>query len=389
MRSDKIRSFADEHRILAKAKLYWSDDMRFRILEVRGTPYECGYQHGALLRKQIERNIGYLHRQALKKFNFAELFDEVYERMRPYIPEEYIDEMHGLAHGARMPLSVVHAIHILPEIGEWGGKKRIVKIVKSMINGDPEENWGTSCSNFAVGAEGRAGHGFYTVRILDWGLHRISRLHEYPLLTIGFPDKGIPYCNIGWVGFLGAVSGINAEKITLGEMGYGDPPNETLYGVPMPFLLRNVLSQAKSLADVRKIISGSLPTNSFIFLMSDGKSRESEMYIRDPDRFVVFKQGQVISDRNVTLPAVDDVIYGGHYKDKMTAFLQQFNGNFTPEIIMKDVIPNIAMPSNFQNVVYDSPNLRIWVSNAADKKTRAAEGVYSEFDLQKIFNKRS
>ena len=45
------------------------------------------------------------------------------------------------------------------------------------------------------------------------------------------PDSGYAYANIGWVGFLGAVSGINEQGITLGEMGYRNPPNETLYGV--------------------------------------------------------------------------------------------------------------------------------------------------------------
>ncbi len=70
---------------------------------------------------------------------------------------------------------------------------------------------------------------------------------------------------------------MNAEGITLGEMGYGSPPGESLAGFPMPFLLREVLRSASNLKDVKSILSQAQGTNSFIFLMSDGNTGESEM----------------------------------------------------------------------------------------------------------------
>ena len=378
-RSDVIESVEQEKQILSKAKLGWTDDGRARVIYVSGTPYERGYQHGALLREEVRDNILTMYKKVLNKYHFEALIDEAYERQRPFIPQEYIEEMHGLAHGARLPLRVVHGFHALPEITEWGGKKRYKQVIKDMMAGA----YGSSCSNLSATGNTTADGKMYTVRILDWGLHKISKLHEYPLITVNVPEKGIPSANIGWVGFLGAVSGMNAQSITLGEMGYGDPDGESMRGKPMPFLLRDVLTNAKNLADVRKIIKESTPTNSFVFLMSDGKTGQSELYLRDRNRFEVHKPGVDLEDKGNKFPAIKGMLYGGHYQDKMTSKLNETKGTITPEVLMKDVIPYIAMPSNFQNVVYEPKGLQFWFTNATGAKHRAAEQEYSHYDFGK------
>lgn len=378
IRSDRFNSMEDVQKVLDKAWVEWASDKRTRVLYVVGDPYERGYQHGFLLRDAIKANIQYLYDKAVDKFHIEELFDESYERQRPYIPEEYVEEMHGLAHGSKLPLRVIHGVHALPEIGEWGGKKKIKDTVKRMMDAE----LGTSCSNLCALGSATKQDSMYTVRILDWGLHRISRLHEFPLIVIGKPTKGNIYCNIGWAGFIGAISGMNEKGITLGEMGYGDRDYETMRGKPMPFLLRDVLQYANNLKDVRHIISTSTATNAFVFLMSDGKTRDAEIYLREPNKFVVIKPGERLVDRNNDIPPIKDIVYGGHYNDRMTDILNKRHGEITPELLMKEIIPSISMPSNFQNVIYDPVNLKFWVANAFDKSSRAADGQYLEFDLK-------
>ena len=111
VRSDQITSFEQEREVLSRAKLETTDDGRVRVLFTQGSPYECGYQHGALLREEVQDNLGYLYERSLKKFRSRELFAEAFERIRPFIPQEYIDEMHGLAHGSKLPLEVIHHVH--------------------------------------------------------------------------------------------------------------------------------------------------------------------------------------------------------------------------------------------------------------------------------------
>lgn len=379
IRSDVITSPEKEKEILSKAKLGWTDNGRIRVIYLSGNAYERGYQQGVLLRDEIQRNLKYFYKQAVNKFYFSELFDEAYERMRPFIPQDYVDEMQGLAHGSKLPLSMIHAIHALPEVGEWDGKKHLREIVHQMMDGV----LATSCSNISVTGSASADGKQYTVRVLDWGLHKISKLHEYPLIAVNKPDHGLAYVNIGWVGFLGAISGMNEQGITLGEMGYGGPPNETLRGKPMPFLLRDVLAYANNLSDVRKIISESPGTNSFVYLMSDGKSGEAELYVRDRDRFLTFKPGQEVSDKDHNFPAVKDAIYGGPDSRPLNQCVQDFYGKITPEVIMKDIVPKIALKSNFQNVIYVPKDLTFWVTNAASSEERAAEQPYTFFDFGK------
>lgn len=378
IRSPYIHSVEQEREILSRARLERTADRRVRVLYTQGTPYEIGYQHGALLRDEVQQNIGYLYKRAVSTLRSEEILSEAYERMRPWIPREYIDEMHGLAHGARLPLHVVHNIHILPDVGEWGGKKRIKKIINEMRAG----LYATTCSNVALDGPASKDGSLYAVRILDWGLHRVSRLHEFPLIHVSRPQNGVPYANLGWVGFIGAVSGLNAEGITLGEMGYRDPEGETLDGIPMTLMLRDVLSNARNLADVRRIIATARGTNSYVFLMTDGKTGESELYVKDRNRFLTFGPNTEVNDGKEHLPAIENMVYGGHYNEKMTDLLSRHRGELTPELFMNDIIPQIAMKSNFQNVIYKPRDLAVWVSNAASKDEWAASQPYTYFDFR-------
>ena len=377
VRSDTIDSPEKHQAIVAKGKLTWTADNRVRVLFLRGTPYERGYQHGVLLRKEIQDNLGEMYKNAIKTYHYEELFEEVYERMRPYMPAEYVEEMHGLAHGAKVPLKMVHYLHILPEMTEWGGKDRLKKILHDMMRGAIVP----SCSNLACNHSATPDKGHLAVRILDWGLHKVSKLHQYPLITVSVPEQGFASANIGWVGFIGAVSGMNDQGITLGEMGNGDTPNETLRGKAMPFMLRDVMTYSKSLADVRRIISTSPGTCSYGFLMTDGKTGESELYVRDPERFSIFKPGESLHDYRKNLPGIKDTVYAGHFDDKMHELLSKYQGSITPELLMQEIIPQIAMKSNFQNVVYQPKMLQFWVANAASKTKAAWTQPYTFFDF--------
>ena len=153
-------------------------------------------------------------------------------------------------------------------------------------------------------------------------------------------------------------------------------------GKPMPFLLRDVLTYSKNLGDSQKIIKESIGTNSFVFLMSDGKTGGSQIYIKDRERFIVFHPGEQLVDKDKTLPPIDSILYGGHYDDKMISLLSQHRGSVTPQLIMEKLIPEMAMPSNFQNVIYDPKDLRFWVNYAKEPGTRAAELPFTFFDLK-------
>jgi hypothetical protein len=388
LRSDVLLSPEDIARVTGRAKVRTLPNSNIRVLCLKGTPYEVGFQQGAIIRDVVNESLMSMYDNVLDVYMSPEFFAESYERLRPHIPQSYVDEMHGLAHGSKLPLNVIHALHALPEMSEWGGKKHIKGLVKQMIAGE----LATTCSNIgALRASTRDGK-MLAVRILDWGLYKISRLHEFPQITVVKPQSenpadssngNIPYANIGWSGFLGAVSGMNEAGITLGEMGYGDPEGETLRGVPMIFLLREVLAKAENLNDVRKILKSAKGNNSYVFLMTDGKNNEAAMFIKDRNRLLEFKPGETVQDGNEKLPGIKNIVYGGHYNERMSTQLPIYNSKITPQNLMKDLIPTFAMPSNFHNVIYAPEDLQLWVANAASEDEPAYTQRYAFFDLKK------
>jgi hypothetical protein len=115
--------------------------------------------------------------------------------------------------------------------------------------------------------------------------------------------------------------------------------------------------------------------------MTDGKTGESELYVRDPERFSIFKPGESLHDYRKNLPGIKDTVYAGHFDDKMHELLSKYQGSITPELLMQEIIPQIAMKSNFQNVVYQPKMLQFWVANAASKTKAAWTQPYTFFDF--------
>jgi hypothetical protein len=97
----------------------------------------------------------------------------------------------------------------------------------------------------------------------------------------------------------------------------------------------------------------------------------------------VHKVGETLKDDSRNFPGIPNFVYGGHYDDKMHQSLTERRGKLTPQNIMDEVIPYIAMPSNFQNVLYDPSHLRIWFNNAKSRDEWAASQPYTYFDFGK------
>ena len=63
------------------------------------------------------------------------------------------------------------------------------------------------------------------------------------MLTVAEPEGKIPFVNVTYAGFVGSVTGMNAKKISIGEMGGKGLGHWD--GVPMAFLVRMVLEEAE------------------------------------------------------------------------------------------------------------------------------------------------
>ena len=350
-----------------------------KVLYVKGTPYEMGFQYGKLLKDDMRSSLyavldtcyQYISEKvkpplaARTATNF--ILDEAYKKMEPYIPDEYKEEMEGLADGSGISLKDIQRAHALPGLTE------------------------TSCSAFAAFGEATEDGNLYQVRILDYIME--FGIQAYPTITVYQPDEGNPFANIGWAGFTGVVSGMNNEGIAVSEMGYGEPgkelpgipepqPEETIEGIPMIFLLKKVLQYADNVDEAAGIIKSADKTNYFVYVVGDGITEDGKPEARGFISTMKFCKVYTPNGHNFPIPQLGDIIYGSHYNEKCYQLLKEAYGKITPSVIMEKINPAIAMKSNLQSVVYDPKNLRFWVANA-EGKNRACEQDYVLFSLGK------
>ena len=381
-RSMVIDSPADTDRILAKARMVETDDPavnHIKILYLNGTPYEMGFQHGRLNREDVRANVKHIVGLA-KRYAHEDIMDEVYDLMAPYIPLEEKAEMRGLAHGAGLPLRVIHWLHCIPEVSEFGPKERFSKKFKS-----------TLCSNVAAFGKATPDGAIYQLRVLDW--IRELGAHRYPVILVHQPDLGNASVTFSFAGFVGCISGMNEMKMAFGEMGYGDPEGERLEGIPFVFLFRKLMREADTLAEATEMIKNARRTCSYVYMISDAKAKtgtyKASLFVTDPSRVEIFKDNtRLVDERNPddVYPAIDDIVYGGAKPEVLYEKLSEDYGRINVARL-KQTAKAAALKGNMQNVIFKPETLESWVSHAAttkkDEEGRACNQKWFYFNFGK------
>ncbi len=352
-----------------------------KVLHLQGTPYEMGYQHGALLKDDIQAMYASLFRR-VKIFASEEMMDEVYDLMAPYIPIEEVEEMRGVAHGADVPLKLVHWIHAIPEVSEYGQKKRFRRGFQQ-----------TSCSNLAAFGKATADGELYQLRVLDW--IRELGVQKWSVILVHHPDRGNSSVSFSYAGFIGTVSGMNDQQMAFGEMGYGDPIGESLEGIPFIFLFRKLMREADNLETVQRMLTEARRTSSYVYLVSDAKAAEDEtralLFITDRNRVLAYGENTLMIDERQEkkrkkvekyLP-IDDVVYGGAKGPVLHQEILNIYGQIAPDSL-KEITKPVSLKSNMQNVIFKPATLETWVSNATGEKGepgKASNQQWFHFDF--------
>ena len=96
------------------------------------------------------------------------------------------------------------------------------------------------------------------------------------------PEGRIPFVTVGYAGFTGSVSGMNARGISLGEMGgRGEGQWD---GVPMATLMRRAMEECTTLDEVTELWTKSPRTCEYYYVFADGKTRQSVGVAATPER---------------------------------------------------------------------------------------------------------
>ena len=367
-----------------------------RIVQLSGTPYELGRQHGALLREEVRASVagllryfrGYVKVPWVGPLMVNWWLDVVWARSRPFIPPEYLEELRGLADASGVPWQELARLHAIPDRTY-------------------------SCSNVAAWGRATRDGRLLHVRNLDWNI--AAGIQRHAVVFVVRPEGKHAFLNLGWAGFIGVLSGVNDAQLSVGQVG-AETVDATFRGVPMAFLLRRVLEEADGLAGAVSIVTGTPRTVGVNYVFADAKRREAvalettQHYVRgftaeDPkERRVAYakpladavfradtamdpdiRERQLASRGDPNRPGLEPP--GGSAYD--VRYLGQARGLTThygrlDAASAQEIARAIAPDSNIQSVVFAWPE--VWVANA-DGATPAARTTYHRLNAADLLEK--
>jgi len=345
------------------------------ILHLEGSPYEMGFQHGKLLKDKVRLNIT----NYLENNNASEqvsLFKQNIPTLISHIPSYYLEEMRGLAEGAELAFNHVLLLNLFPEMFH--------------------------CMGLTVKDELTTDGSLYHVRALDYAVGK--GLQHTNVLIFCKPENGHSFANISYAGFIGAISGMNDEHLSVGEIGgkgYGKWD-----GIPMSFLLREILQFSSNLEDAKEKLRRSPRTCEYFYVIADGKINQSIGAYATNSQITFIEPGSsyYLSDcADYSFQAVSslfceddlDRIFFQQPKDSialigfsnperytiLTERLDQSKGLINARVLQEIIKQPVGRKTNLHNVIFHPGSCSFWVSHAGYDDSPAYSEPYQHFQL--------
>lgn len=359
---------------------------QYTVVWYSGTPYEMGYQQGTLLHDELAAGtewLGILTTLLPPIANLLGLTDLAYENTYPDI----IDECQGLVDAAG-DVGWTMDICMLLNFGDV-----LVEFVSDGFFKMDEASFG--CSQVAATGDATKDGNLYHARSLDWS--NISYLFDYPVIHVRQPSDGIPHVYIGFPGNLSPYNGMNIHGISIGS-NEAVPLDDTQHdnvGRSHVQMVGQLLKNAKSLDEVKEIITTSDHMSVEGLLVSDGPNNEAAAFemtstavgIREMDDGVVRLTNHFIASETENLdeePAGEsttlrldrliqlttqghqDSIWGDIDPLGMVGVLRDRVNPYTEEESPSGTFDNdgsLATNGSIYMIVYDPINLWFWVAS--------------------------
>ncbi len=354
-------------KTIARCGQGWLESINgYHVLHLKGSPYEMGYQHGALLKDSIKENLGYMIKvrgdKALVTVGNVQvkpsgIIRTIISIQRKYVPQKYFDEMQGMADASGLDVDLIRMGNFIPELFH--------------------------CSGFAVMNSASKDGMLYHGRVLDYAID--WKLQEHAVIIVAEPEGGIPFVNVTYSGFLGSVTGMNAKQVSIGEMGGGGYGHWG--GVPMALLVREVLSSANTLEEAIGVFRNNKRTCQYFYVVADAKTNEAVGMEASWDKIQIIKPGT----KHPLLPhPVKDcsLLSAGSRYEELVKRAKAGHGQFDVQAALELMDRPVAMKSNLHNVLFEPKTTRFWVANASRDKQPAATQPYYQFQLTELLKRQ-
>jgi isopenicillin-N N-acyltransferase like protein len=315
----------------------------FPVVVVSGTPYEMGLSLGTLMQPEIRRFVPLFLMEAQQE-DAQEMsstnLDHAWSTMEPFMSARFTDEMRGVAEGSGVPVEILKRAHMIPVISEY------------------------SCSGVGIwGPATRTGH-LYMIRNLDYTTE--AHLQDFPCVVIYAPTDGIAHINPSFAGNIGCHTGMNAEGITLTEIGdtpAGEKPYD-LHGLHFMMMFRDILYSARTLDQAVQMIQDTKRIKKYHFFVGDGKIPAAvKMKAWAPD-LVIWKDND---PKDELAPDVfEHVVYHAESRDPTARghISEYAHGRYDMDAVIQLSKAIGTLGGNLMNAAYDATEREAWLSYA-------------------------
>ncbi len=354
--SSKLTSPVQKTKKIEHGELRWVDGQRVVLLH--GSPEQIGQAHGKLLKAEAQLCIdsvlyafGTVQTISTGRW-FRDDLDSAFAQLAPHIPQRHLVETRALAASMNQDERLLECVNVFPELFH--------------------------CSGFAVFGNATKDGKLYHGRVLDY-MTTIG-LQDAATTFIVAADGMIPFANVGYAGFIGSVSGMNLEKISLGEMGGRGEGQWN--GVPMATLMRRGLEECSSLDQVKRLWQDNPRTCEYYYVFADGEDRTAVGVAATPDKLQFVAPGE---SHELLGEGIADavVLSAGSRLEELRRRVKQNYGQIDATIGQNLMCRPVAMESNLHNVLFVPEDGVLFIANA-DHKQPAAERPYVRLDLREL-----
>jgi len=381
------------HEAVDMKKAFVEEIEGTKVVHLKGTPYEMGFQRGVLLKDVIHKSLARFdellelakREVGLPKFAAKLILDVTWRLCSPHIPLRYSRELEGLADGAGVSLQELRRIHVVSVITERG------------------------CSSFAVWGKATVDGKMYHGRNFDWIME--AGIQE-TAVTFCYEPQGLnSFVSIGYACAIGVLSGMNNRKVSIAQIGATNK-DKRIDGIPLEFLLRQILEEASTLEQVTNIIQKARHTVGYNYVIADGDENRAYAYETCANHVAIFTDNDPRETVEYAIPienavmradeAMDPTIrslqtcakapnlpygsnsYDHRYKGMATRIKENYgkiDQNMALEILKAVAMVNV----NLHSVLYCPTDLELWVAHAKGTED-AAKQRYVHYKMSELLD---
>ena len=224
------------------------------------------------------------------------------------------------------------------------------------------------CTAFAIERNNNIIHS----RNLDWWTEN-NILSKYSKIFLFQKNGKTLYKTVGWIGFIGALSGTKPDKfsLTLNAVLSNDSPEIAL---PVSFLLRDVLNSANSFEEAKEKLERTTIASDCLILLSGTQANEMVVIERTPTRhatrfaengFIIVTNDYKKLENNTKEESVLQATSCGRYNRAQELLLNELPTDFDQCFeILKD--ENVMMGITVQQMVFKNKSGEIKLIKTGD-----------------------